>query len=369
MEYSKIQWCDDTENPVMGCDGCELWPKVAAVVISLVILIHRYTGSAREQIRECLDRLVEPYESATVLWHRREDLIDKLRESYADVPAGRWKQVIEQEYRCYAGVLHLGRGGRPGSYDEPVVSGYAGHFESPWRFPGRMGRTAKRGDLRGQVRPKKPWLDAFPRLIFVSDMGDALSAGIDFDHLKTEIIDVVGNPDGRRHVWLWLTKRPKRMAEFAEWFSDKHGIEWPDNLVAMTSVTNRATRSRVDQLRKVPARFRGLSVEPLIESVHIDLEGIDWLIVGGESGKFSREFDIEWARSLRGQCRDNGTAFFVKQLGANPVEDGFPIELLESHGGDWSEWPADLRVRELPGAMQFPFSEVAPEDSQLLRDH
>ena len=356
MENSKIQWCDDTENPVMGCDGCELWPKVAEVVIALVIFIHRYTGSAKEQIRECLDPLVEPYESATELWHRREDLIDRLRDTYPDVPVDRWEQVIQRKYRCYTGVFHLGRGGRPGSYDEPVAPGYAGLFERPSKFPGRMGRVARRRDLRGTVRPEKPWLNGFPRLIFVSDMGDALSAGIDFDYLKTEIIDVVGNPDGLRHVWLWLTKRPKRMAEFGDWLSANHGLEWPDNLVAMTSVTNRATRSRVDQLRKVPARLRGLSVEPLIESVHMDLEGIDWLVVGGESGKFSREFDIEWARSLRRQCRDAGTAFFVKQLGANPVEEGFPIELLDSHGGDWNEWPTDLRVREFPEPFRSPFT-------------
>ena len=140
------------------------------------------------------------------------------------------------------------------------------------------------------------------------------------------------------------------MAEFADWLLATHGIEWPENLAAMTSVTNRATRSRIDKLRKVPSKLRGLSVEPLVESVELDLTGIDWLIVGGESGDHARDFDIEWARSLREQCREAEVAFFVKQLGASPVENGFPIEFRDSHGGNWNEWPEDLRIREFPAA-------------------
>lgn len=366
MKKSKIQWCDDTENPVMGCDGCELWPTVGEIFAALIGLIVHFTSLGRSAVREVLRPLSIQYESATNLWHRRQELIAVLSEMYPKVPTHQWWRVIEEKFRCYAGILHLGRGGRPGDYDRSLSPGHAGLFENPKKFPGRMLKAAQRGDLRDTARPNKPWLDGFPRLVFVSDMGDALSEAIDFDYLKAEIVDVATSLEGRRHVWLWLTKRPKRMSEFAEWLSANHGIEWPDNLVAMTSVTNRATRSRIDQLRKVPARLRGLSVEPLIESIQLDLDGIDWVIVGGESGNLSRVFDIEWARSLQKQCCEAGVAFFVKQLGANPVEDGFPVELVDSHGGDWTEWPDDLRVRELPETFRSACSEPITERAQAI---
>ncbi len=348
MKNSKIQWCDDTENPVMGCDGCELWPTVGQVLAALISLVLRFTKLSRNEVRAVIAPIINEYETTTELWHDRELILIDLQQEFPDMPASDWERTIEKQFKCYAGTLHLARGGRPDDWSEPVSPGHAAIFERPVNYPGRMAKTAKRPDLRGEVRADKPWLNGLPRLVFVSDMGDALSEGIDFDYLKDEIIDVATGPDGSRHLWLWLTKRPKRMAEFAEWLRETHGVPWPDNLVAMTSVTNRTTRSRIDQLRKVPARFRGLSVEPLVESVDLDLTHVDWLIVGGESGKYSREFDIEWARSLKEQCSEANVAFFVKQLGANAVEDGFPVELRDSHGGDWNEWPVDLRDREFP---------------------
>ncbi len=93
-------------------------------------------------------------------------------------------------------------------------------------------------------------------------------------------------------------------------------------------------------------------MEPLWESVELPLEGIDWVICGGESGSAANPFDLAWARELREQCREAEVAFFVKQLGSNPVEDGEPLKLKDGHGGDWNEWPDDLRIRELPGAFR-----------------
>ena len=98
-------------------------------------------------------------------------------------------------------------------------------------------------------------------MIFISDMGDALSGAIPFEYLQSEIIDVAGSDAGRRHLWLWLTKRPDRMADFGNGLSQA-GIPWPDNLVAMTSVTSPTTAARIDELRRVPSRFKGLSCEP-----------------------------------------------------------------------------------------------------------
>jgi protein gp37 len=95
--------------------------------------------------------------------------------------------------------------------------------------------------------------------------------------------------------------------------------------------------------------MRGLSVEPLWGEVTLDLTGIDWVIVGGESGPSAEPFAVDWALHLREQCRTAGVAFFLKQLGRRPSFNGEPIRLADPHGGDWEAWPqADWRVRELP---------------------
>jgi protein gp37 len=209
-----------------------------------------------------------------------------------------------------------------------------------------------RPDLYGKVCPDKPWLDFLPRTFFVSDMADAMSEEIDFDYLKAEIIDVVSSARGQLHLWFWLTKMPYRMAEFAEWLKLHHHLNWPDNLVAMTSVTSRKTVVRARQLMKVPAKFHGLSVEPLWEDVTLPLDGIDWCIVGGQSGAGSKPFDVAWISSLQTQCRKSGTALFVKQLGAYPVSGTKQIKLKDEHGGDWNEWPVEFRIRELPAGFR-----------------
>lgn len=353
MNGTPIQWADDTVNPVMGCEGCELWPTVAQIQGGLICLVLRFSESPRNKVRSRVATLVEKFQTSTELRHGVAGLIRDLSSSFPEVPMEVWHPAIMEHYRCYAGELHFMRGARPSDYLTPVTKGYAKIFERPEQFPGRMTKEAGHSDLRGTERPDKPWLNGMPRLIFVSDMGDALSKSIGFEFLKTEIIDHVASPKGSRHIWLWLTKRPDRMEEFAAWLFATHNITWPDNLVAMTSVTNRATRSRIGQLRKVPAKLRGLSVEPLVESVDLDLSGIDWLIVGGESGTYAPEFDLQWVRSLKVQCRDAGVAFFVKQLGANPVDDGFPIPLRHAHGGDWDEWPEDLRIRNQPDGFRY----------------
>jgi hypothetical protein len=140
-----------------------------------------------------------------------------------------------------------------------------------------------------------------------------------------------------------------------------------------------------------PARGAGgvhfLSCEPLLEHVSPNLDGIDWVIIGGESGGGARRFNVAWARSLVAQCREAGVAPFVKQMGSNVIDrndagfngedddgwhsaveyggdirvehdiDGYRddyqgapvrVHLRDHHGGDMAEWPADLRVREFP---------------------
>jgi protein gp37 len=98
------------------------------------------------------------------------------------------------------------------------------------------------------------------------------------------------------------------------------------------------------------ARF--LSVEPQREAFRLNHEvgQVHWVIQGGESGPRARAFDVNWARQLLGDCRAQGTAYFLKQLGENPMDGETPLQLKHRHGGQWSEWPADLRVREVPNS-------------------
>lgn len=116
---------------------------------------------------------------------------------------------------------------------------------------------------------------------------------------------------------------------------------------------------RIDALREVPAVVRGLSCEPLLEDLgRINLSGIHWVIVGGESGHGSRPCLLNWIRSIVLQCASAGVACFVKQLGAKPNQVFYgdpektthPIRLKDCKGGDMDEWPEDLRVRQFPEA-------------------
>jgi protein gp37 len=178
-------------------------------------------------------------------------------------------------------------------------------------------------------------------------MGDTLSPEVAFDYLESEIIGNVTGTAGQRHLWLWLTKNPNRMAEFGRRLGDR-GRSWPDNLVALTTVTGPATVWRAEALQKVPARFKGLSVEPLWDRVDLPLAGVDLCIVGGQSGDGAKPFDLDWALDLKRQCETTGTSFFLKQLGSNAWRNGQRIHLRHGHGGDWIEWPPEFRVRRMP---------------------
>lgn len=81
------------------------------------------------------------------------------------------------------------------------------------------------------------------------------------------------------------------------------------------------------------------------------LKGINWIIIGGESNQgqlIGRDFHAEWIRSLIPICRDMGIALFVKQMGTNAYQSGKKMVLNDHHGGDWTEWPEDLRIRQMP---------------------
>lgn len=258
-----------------------------------------------------------------------------------------FETVLKGQMTCYAHRLHLRNSCDITRPEKKINIGYAPSFEEPSKFPCRMSIAAGWPDLFGKMRKTKAWIDYLPRLIFVSDMGDSLSATIDFEYLEAEIIGSVTGAAGRRHLWLWLTKHPARMAEFGRWLGER-GRSWPDNLVALTTVTSAATVWRAEALQKVPARFKGLSVEPLWDRVELPLAGVDLCIVGGQSGDGAMPFDLDWALDLKRQCETAGASFFLKQLGSNPWWNGQRLHLRHSHGGDWNAWPPEFRVRQMP---------------------
>lgn len=334
MKNSPIQWCDDTVNPIMACDGCELWPSRSKFLRICKDAVGRSLPKGSKNL-QIFDQAIAQTELLT-----HKDTAKLMLDLIPGIPM---REAVLQEIlghlKCYAGKLTEKRAGK--------VAGYPRSFLQPELFRGRVEKMARARALSGKNREGKPWLDGFPRMVFISDMGDALSRGIGFDDLFEEIIKPVISPHGAQHIWLWLTKRPERMAKFGAWLVAELGA-WPPNLVAMTSVTSQNTAARVNALKDVPAHARGLSVEPLFEPVDLELEGIDWVICGGESGPRAAQFDVLWATSLLRQSQLANAAFFLKQLGSNPKNSGLPLSLKNSHGGDWSEWATELRVREVP---------------------
>jgi protein gp37 len=198
-------------------------------------------------------------------------------------------------------------------------------------------------------------------------LGDIFSADVTFNYLKAELIDVATSVKGSRHIWMILTKRPSRMVEFAEWLRVEHGINWPANIWAGTSVTGVRSLKRIDALRLMDA-VKFVSAEPLVDDIGVPsaLFGVDLIIIGGESNQGphrGRPFDLPWPRRIIGVAKETGTAVFMKQLGSNPVDSGRRVQLAPSkappadwenprdgHGDDWTTWPEDLRVRQMPAA-------------------
>jgi len=346
MKMTNIQWTHSTINPVMGCEGCELWPSKSNLLRQLTEVICASPVSPdADKVRTVLDSTTADWEYTSQIHFNRVALAGQLADQFS-LPSPirlRLEKVIREACKCYAGLLGTAR---------PAHPGYADHFETPKLFPGRMAMASRWAPVSQREVEAKPWLQGLPRMIFISDMGDALSGAISFTFLKNEIIDAVSSDLGRRHLWLWLSKRPARMAEFGRWLVAQE-VAWPENLVAMTTVTSQGTAGRVQELRSVPSRFKGLSCEPMFSELSLDLTGIDWVIAGGGSDLYAEPFHVEWALKLRDDCRESGSAFFLKQLGRSPFFNGNPLELIDQHGGEWREWPEeDWKTREIPPAFQ-----------------
>jgi protein gp37 len=238
-----------------------------------------------------------------------------------------------------------------------------------------------------------------PRRVFVNSESDLFHKDVPFDFIfKVYAAMVLAG----RHTFQVLTKRPERAAEFyrqPNWFErlglairEVGGAKYEDGLTRRGPLSNiwlgtscerqQEADERIPHLLRCPAAVRFVSAEPLLGPIDFDRtgadwmnssEGIDWVIVGGESGHGARPCHVEWVRSIVVQCGAADVACFVKQLGAMVLWDGcqggygdgpsncwpegtkrtdfagnWRVWLRDGKGGDPAEWSEDLRVRQFP---------------------
>jgi len=172
-----------------------------------------------------------------------------------------------------------------------------------------------------------------PRLIFVNSMSDLFHEQVPVDFIKAVFDTMVA---AHRHTFQVLTKRSQRARALAE------QLPWPRNIWLGVSVENQYWTSRVAHLARVPAAVRFLSCEPLLGELDLKLMGIDWVIVGGESGHRARPMQADWARRVRDQCLQAGVPFFFKQWGAydeHSVRVGKARAGRVLDGRTWNELP------------------------------
>jgi protein gp37 len=179
-------------------------------------------------------------------------------------------------------------------YAEALTKRFRNHFQNGFDF------TLHYARLEEPRRWRKP------SRVFVNSMSDLFHERMPLDFLQ-EVFEVMAECE--RHVFQILTKRHERMLELAA------DLDWPENVWMGVSVENQHYAHRVDYLRRVPAAVRFLSCEPLLGPLELDLEGIHWVIVGGESGPKHRPIEASWVREIRERSREAGTAFFFKQWG------------------------------------------------------
>ncbi|WP_306663910.1 phage Gp37/Gp68 family protein [Microbacterium sp. GbtcB4] len=169
------------------------------------------------------------------------------------------------------------------------------------------------------------------RVVFVNSMSDLFHAKVPLDFVK-QVFEVIANTP--QHTYQILTKRSARLPKVMM------QLPWPENLWMGVSVESEEQLFRVDHLRQVPAAVRFLSCEPLLGPLTgLDLEGIDWVITGGESGPRARPLDPAWVRDIRDLCTRAGVPFFHKQWGGRtPKAAGRELDGLY-----WDEMPSAKR--------------------------
>lgn len=179
---------------------------------------------------------------------------------------------------------------------------------------------------------KKPLEWKKPSLIFVNSMSDLFHQDVPLEFIL-QVFDTMR--EANWHQFQVLTKRSERLMELSP------KIAWPDNVWMGVSVENQDYTYRIDHLRKTEAKIKFLSIEPLIGPVvEMNLDNIDWVIVGGESGPGSRPIEKDWVLEIKNQCKKVDVPFFFKQWGGtNKKKTG---RLLQ--GRTWDQLPKNARL-------------------------
>jgi len=233
------------------------------------------------------------------------------------------------------------------------------------RFRGVKGHAYEQGfDLKlWPERLTVPLTWKRPRLVFVNSMSDLFHEDIPFEFL-CEVFRTMKKAGW--HTFQILTKRADRLAELAPL------LDWPSNVWMGVSIENRRFVQRADRLRTVKAEVRFISAEPLLGPLEsLRLDGIHWLIAGGESGHKHRPVKVEWLRDLRDRCQAEGVPFFFKQWGGNTSKAGGRV----LDGREWSGMPTtpfrterSMEARASRSARAWPQGAAALAVSSLVRD-
>ncbi len=290
-------------------------------------------------------------------------------------------RVSEGCRNCYAESLAATR-----LKESPRYSGLAAVTPSGPRWTGKINLHPEL--LHQPISWRKP------RRIFVNSMSDLFHPDVR-DSFVDEIVATMAVTPW--HTYQILTKRAGWMRSyFSNIPSDPYNtryqyifdaanvqlgkqMRWPlpNVWLGVSAEDQAAAEDRIPELLETPAAIRFVSCEPMLDAIDLTnlcvdgchrinaLEGrfsdeptLDWVIAGGESGTNARPFYMEWAGSIRDQCKAAGVAFFMKQLGANPYDDARPATTDEHpyaklycksrNGSDPAEWPEDMRVQEFP---------------------
>lgn len=173
-----------------------------------------------------------------------------------------------------------------------------------------MGQANYKNGFRLTLQPKMlevPLSWKKSQTIFVNSMSDLFHKDVPLEYIR-QVFEVMTKADW--HIFQVLTKRSERLKEFNK------ELNWRENIWMGVSVENQKVIHRIDDLRQTDAHIKFLSIEPLLESLpKLDLTGIDWVIVGGESGPKARPMQEKWVLEIKEQCETQKVPFFFKQWG------------------------------------------------------
>ena len=171
-----------------------------------------------------------------------------------------------------------------------------------------------------------PFSWRLPSTVFVNSMSDLFHDRVPLDFIQRVFAVMEQTP---QHTYQVLTKRSKRLVKISD------ELSWPRNVWMGVSIENQQYSFRAEHLKLIPATVRFVSVEPLLGPVQLSLDGIDWVIVGGESGPGARPMSEEWVKTIRDACLETNTAFFFKQWGGRtPKQNGRCLD-----GQFWDQVP------------------------------